>query len=199
MKQMSQKRRKTTKKGKLFVISAPSGTGKSTVIADIYRKRGNFFFSISATTRAPREGEQDGVNYHFVSREKFLEMIDNNEFLEYAEYVGNYYGTPIKPILENLEKGLDVILDIEIVGHNLVKQAMPECISIFILPPSLEELEKRLRGRGTDSEEKIAGRLEKAKVEMLEKDKYDYVVVNDVVDRVSDEIIAIMEKEKNIL
>ena len=178
--------------GKLFIISAPSGTGKSTVINEVMKCRENIFFSVSATTRQPRAGEEDGVNYWFISHEKFHTMAENNEFLEYAEYVGNCYGTPLKPILENMENGVDVLLDIEVQGFKQIKEKMPDAISIFIVPPSLEVLEMRLRGRGTDSEEKIKSRLEKACQELKMAKFYDYVVTNDTVEKTAKEIISIM-------
>jgi guanylate kinase len=136
------------KKGKLYIISAPSGTGKSTVIRCLMKLRKNLFFSVSATTRRPRPEERDGREYHFISREQFEDMIGHNEFLEYAEYVGNYYGTPIQPIRDHIEKGFDVILDIDVQGHRQIIEKMPEAVSVFLAPPSLEELENRLRKRG---------------------------------------------------
>ena len=183
-------------KGKLYIISAPSGTGKSTVINKMLELRPGIFFSVSATTRAPRQGEVDGVNYLFMTREQFEAMIERGEFLEHAEYVGNCYGTPLLPITEHLEQGTDALLDIEVQGFRQIKAKMPEAVSVFIVPPSLEELERRLRGRGTDSDETIAKRLETAKIELQTADDYDYVVVNDEVDRTAGEILSIMDKEK---
>jgi len=181
--------------GKLFIISAPSGSGKSTVISEILKQKEDVFFSVSATTRKPRDGEVDGVVYHFISREIFENMIKSNEFLEYAEYVGNFYGTPRRPIEEKMRDGFDVILDIEIQGHHQIKTEMPNSVSIFLVPPSFEELERRLRSRGTDSEEKIRSRLEKATHEMQQMEHYDYVVVSDIAKRSADEIISIMADE----
>ena len=181
--------------GRLFIISAPSGTGKSTVISEIMKIRGNIFFSVSATTRQQRAGEENGVNYWFISREEFEKMTENDEFLEHAEYVGNCYGTPIKPIVEHLQSGTDVILDIEVQGFKQIKEKMPDAVSIFIVPPSLEVLEQRLRGRGTDSEEKIKGRLEKASQEMKMVEFYDYVVTNNSVEETAKEIVSIMDAE----
>lgn len=155
------------------------------------------FFSISATTRAPRAGEKDGVNYHFISREVFLQMIEKHEFLEYAEYVGNLYGTPLKPIYSHVEKGYNVFLDIEVQGKQHVCEKLPEAVSIFIAPPSVEELGNRLRIRSTEPEEKILGRLKTAEKELRLADTYDYVVINDVLDIAVQEFLAIIEKEKS--
>lgn len=183
--------------GKIFVVSGPSGSGKSTILNRVFEKLDKVFFSISATTRQPREGEKDGVNYHFISRETFLQMIENQEFLEYAEYVGNLYGTPLKPIYDHVAKGYTVFLDVEVQGKQHVCEKIPQAISIFIAPPSLEELGNRLRLRSTESEEKIQGRLETAKKELQLADTYDYLVVNDDLNVAVAEFMAIMEKEKS--
>jgi guanylate kinase len=180
--------------GRLFIISAPSGTGKSTVIKRLMELRKDLYFSVSATTRPPRNGEIDGSSYLFLSHTEFKECIRQNDFLEYAEYVGNYYGTPLKPVLEQIKRGYDIILDIDVIGCRQVKKAMPEAITIFIIPPSMEELEIRLRTRNTDTEEKILKRLERAKTELAEKNTYDYVVVNDAIDEAAREIIHIMDR-----
>lgn len=183
-------------KGTLFIISAPSGTGKSTVISDIMQKAGPLFFSVSATTRKPRPGEQNGIHYYFLTREQFEQMIHEDAFLEYAKYVDNYYGTPKEPIIKHLEKGENVILDIEVQGSQQVKAKMPEAVSIFIIPPSLEELGRRLRGRGTENEETVLQRLALAAEELKLSEQYDYVVVNDNVARAAEQIIDIMQKSK---
>jgi len=159
---------KIKSKGKLVVISAPSGTGKSTVIKEILRRRPEFAFSVSATTRPKRQHEQEGKDYFFLEKQKFEEMIENDEFFEWAEYVGNYYGTPIGPIMEHIDKGNTVLLDIEVQGACQVMNKAPYAITIFIVPPDTEELERRLRGRGTDNEEKLLARLERAKLEQTE-------------------------------
>ena len=180
-------------KGRLFIISAPSGTGKSTVISHMLKQRGDIVLSVSATTRAPREGETDGVSYRFVTQEDFKSMIARGEFLEYAEYVGEFYGTPAQPIKECVESGKDVILEIEIQGAKQVMEKDPEAVSIFIVPPDMDELERRLRGRATDSEEKLAARLARARQEMEEKSHYAHIVVNDDLSRAAEEIISIID------
>lgn len=167
------------KRGTLFVFSGPSGVGKGTLNARLFAEFGDqIAFSVSATTRAPREGEIDGKHYFFISRQEFENRIANNDFLEYAQFAGNCYGTPKSYVLSLLEQGKNVLLEIEVQGAMQVMERMPECVSIFVLPPSFEELERRLRGRGTESEEKVRARLETARGEIAYAPRYQYQIVN---------------------
>ena len=187
------------RKGVLFVISGPSGVGKGTVNKRLFEEFGSAVaFSVSATTRGPREGEVDGREYFFISRQEFEKRVANNEFLEHAEYAGNCYGTPRDYVLSLLERGVSVILEIDVQGAMQVKRRMPECVSVFILPPSFEELEHRLRGRGTETPEKIERRLAAAKAEMARATEYDYQIVNDDLDAAYARLreIFVLETEK---
>ena len=178
-------------KGKLFVISGASGVGKSTVLSKVMENRKDLTFSVSATTRDPRPGEVDGVSYYFVSKEKFMDMIVNDAFLEYDDHMDNYYGTPKAQLEEKLSRG-HVLLDIEPNGAFNVKHARPDAELIFIAPPSLEELEKRLRSRGDTSEEQITKRLSRSAWEMEQGKKYDHYVVNDQVEACAEKILNII-------
>ena len=169
-------------KGKTFIISGPSGVGKSTVRNALLKEYPDLYFSVSATTRGPREGEVDGIHYHFIAPAHFHQMIEEDAFLEYAEYVGNLYGTPKKFVDEAMESGRDVILDIEIQGAQQICAKRPETVRIFIAPPSWAELERRLTARGTDDVDKVQKRLLRAKVELKMADRYDYFVINDTVE-----------------
>ena len=180
-------------KGKLFVISGASGVGKSTVLNKVMAERSDLRFSVSATTRAPRPGETNGINYYFVSKEKFQEMIAQDAFLEYDAHMDNYYGTPKEQLEEKLVTG-SVILDIEPVGAFNVRKNCPDAVLIFIAPPSMEELERRLRSRGDTAEEQIRLRLDRAVWEMEQSAQYNYVVINGDVEICADEIINIIAK-----
>lgn len=184
------------KKGLLLVISGPSGSGKGTVLSQVFSNNPNIFYSISATTRSPRPGDVDGEQYYFLTKEQFEQKIKDGGMLEYAEYCGNYYGTPKAPVEEKCANGFDVVLEIEVQGAIQVKKLNPDCVTIFITPPSLEVLEKRLRGRGTEPENVIESRLETARKEMALKDKYDYIVVNDKVSDAASKIQSIIVAEK---
>ena len=181
--------------GKTFIISGPSGVGKSTVLSALFQGRDDLYFSVSATTRTPRPGEKDGTDYHFIEPETFRQWIEGGEFLEYAEYVGNFYGTPKKYVDTAMDEGKDVILDIEIQGATQVHELRPDVVRIFIAPPSWDELERRLTARGTDSPEKVQKRLLRAKVELENAGHYDYFVINDTVDNAVAELRAIMLAE----
>ena len=182
-------------KGKLIVISGPSGAGKSTVVFKAIEGREDICFSTSVTTRSPRPGEVDGREYFFVNFERFREMVENDELLEHAEYVANRYGTPRAYVEQRMSEGMNVLLDIEVQGARQVRKKMPEAVLIFIAPPSIEELERRLRGRGTDTEAAIEGRLIRARQEFQEADFYDYLIVNDDVEKAASKLNAIIEAE----
>ncbi len=182
--------------GLLMVLSGPSGAGKSTVVSALMRRRKDVRFSVSATTRAPRPGERDGVDYYFLSREAFDRLTDQDAFLEQAEYVGNRYGTPAEPVDRLLSEGWNVLLDIEVQGASQVLRKRPEAVSVFLAPPSLEELERRLRGRATDGEEAIARRLETARKEWSLADRYTYYVINDRAEDAAGRLDAIFTAER---
>lgn len=186
----------TQQRGLLIILSGPSGVGKGTVRAAIFKdNKFNYVYSVSATTRQSRPGEVDGVDYYFVSKEQFKQYIEEDALLEYAEYVGNYYGTPIQKIEENLAAGNDVFLEIEVQGALKVRERMPEGIFIFLAPPSLDELKSRITGRGTDREDVILERMQMAKEEIDMMQHYDYVVVNDTVEHAVDKVNAIIQSE----
>jgi len=178
--------------GRLIVISAPSGAGKGTVIAELMKLDPSLKYSVSATTRPPRESETHGIHYYFVSNERFQEMINNGEFLEYAEYVGRRYGTPRFAVDENKNNGMDTILEIDVIGARQVRHSAPDAMFIFLAPPDIEELERRLRKRGGISEEEISKRLGIAKKEMEAQPEYDYTVINDTPERAAAEILGII-------
>jgi len=183
-------------KGLLIVLSGPSGTGKGTVCKALLKKRKDISLSVSCTTRAPRAGEKDGVSYFFKTREEFEKLIEKDAFLEYADVFSNYYGTPKSFVDAAIDEGKDVLLEIDVQGALKVKAAYPQGVYIFLVPPSMEELENRIRSRGTETAEQIEARLGKASAEMKLMKKYDYRIVNDSVDDVVNRIEAIMTAEK---
>jgi guanylate kinase len=182
--------------GILIVVSGPSGTGKGTLLDRIIKEDQNCTFSVSATTRTPRPGEVEGVHYHFIDREKFQELVEKAEFLEWARVHDEYYGTLRSAVMKSLEQGFDVILDIDVQGALHLKERKEGGVFIFIAPPSLHELEKRLRGRGTESEEKIAKRVEVARGELTKIRNYDYIVINDELSLAYEQLKAIIIAEK---
>jgi guanylate kinase len=182
--------------GLLVVISAPSGTGKGTLLGVLEKINPNVRFSISATTRKPRKGEKDGKNYFFKTEEEFNEMIKSGELIEWVEYCGNYYGTPKKHITCSLEQGYDVILEIEVEGAVKIKEHYPDCVLIFVLPPSFAELKNRIEKRGTECPDSIRRRTEKAKEEIKHIKSYDYVVINEDIEKAVNDINTILKAEK---
>ena len=185
-----------SKKGILMVLSGPSGVGKGTVVNKVLEANSNIKLSVSATTRKKRIGEIDGVNYHFYSKEKFLKLCEKREMLEYAQYCGNFYGTPKKPIEYWLDSGKDVLLEIEVEGAKEIREKCKGCILVFLLPPSLEVLYNRLKNRGTESESCVRQRLIRAKEELMCASFYDYLVVNDDVEKGASDVLSIFSAEK---
>ena len=178
---------------KLIIITGPSGVGKGTVVKELLDRNKDIWLSISATTRNPRVGEKDGLNYYFISEERFKDMIDKKEFLEWAQFAGNYYGTPLSSVNEKIEKGFIVLLEIEVEGAKQIKEKFPESLSIFLLPPSKEELEKRIRNRGTEKEEAIDRRLSRANYEIASSNQFDFVLTNHDVDETVKEVFKIIK------
>ena len=178
--------------GNIFVVTAPSGAGKTTLVAALLAADQQIKLSVSYTTRAPREGEIDGINYHFVSREAFVAMLQRSEFLESAEVYGNFYGTSQLWIQQQLDAGNDILLEIDWQGAQQVRKLFPQAIGVFILPPSLQALEQRLRGRGTDSEESISKRMASAREEITHVDEFDFVIVNEVMDEAIKDLISLV-------
>ena len=185
-----------SKNGKLYVFTGPSGTGKGTILSQVLKQDKRLFLSVSATTRAPREGETHGKHYYFLDKQTFEDKINKGEFLEYAQYVGNYYGTLEEPVNEQLKNGNDVILEIEVQGAMQIHEKRPDAVMIFVAPPSIEELERRLVGRGTENPEKVAARMKTAEEELKQADKFDYIIVNDDLDCAIADLLAILRAER---
>jgi len=178
---------------KLLILTGPSGVGKGTDVIEILGKEKNFWLSISATTREPREGETDGENYYFLNQEKFKEMIELNLFLEWAQFAGNYYGTPLSSVNEQIKKGFTVLLDIEVEGARQIKNKFPNALSIFLLPPNKKELERRIRNRGTEKEEAIKKRLSRANYEISVSKEFDFALTKHNVDETAKKIIKLIK------
>jgi guanylate kinase len=188
---------KKNPQGILLILSGPSGAGKGTICNKLLEKREDLSYSVSCTTRAPRKGEVDGVNYFFVSREKFEDMIKNDELIEYAEVYGNYYGTPRSYVLNQVQRGKDVVLEIDPQGALQIKEHFSDAVFVFIVPPSLKELSARIYKRGTDKESVIKKRLSAATDELKYASKYDYIVVNDDVEKATRKVDNIINAERN--
>lgn len=184
------------KKGQLYVFTGPSGTGKGTILGQVLERDKNVFLSVSATTRAPRGEEQDGVHYYFLTHEAFKEKIKQGAFLEYAQYVGNYYGTLEAPVDQQLAQGRDVVLEIEVQGAMQIHNKRPDVVMVFVAPPSMDELERRLRGRGTESDEKVQGRLQTARQEMGFANRFDYIITNDRLENAVADLLAVLAAER---
>ena len=193
-------------KGGVFIISGPSGSGKDTVLSELFRNRPDLLFSISSVTRPMRSGEKEGDKYNFISREKFEYMIDNDMLLEHNVFVNNYYGTPREPVERAIAEGKDIIIEVDVNGAAQIRQKLHEAVSIFIMPPSFHELKRRLRGRGTESEELIEKRLNSALGEIKRATEYDYIIVNDNITAAADDILSVIlsssfktDRQKNII
>ncbi len=180
-------------KGSVFIISGPSGSGKDTLLVELFKKCPELKFSISSITREMRVGEIEGEKYNFISREKFEKMIEDDMLLEYNCYVGNYYGTPKAPVIKATEEGKDIIIEVDVNGAANIRKKLPEAISIFIMPPSFKELERRLQGRGTESKEVILKRMNSSLEEIKRAAEYDYIVVNKDIDTAVDDIISVIK------
>ncbi len=193
-------------KGGVFVVAGPSGSGKDTILKELFKKYPNIRFSISSITRDMRAGEVEGEKYNFITREKFEEMLKNDQLLEYNVYVGNYYGTPKAPVEDAMKKGEDILIEVDVNGAKSIREKLPEAVSIFIMPPSFEELKIRLSGRGTESEEIIEKRMNESLGEIKRANEFDYIVVNDDIYEAVDDIIKIIKisrlsfkRQKNLI
>ncbi len=179
-------------KGGVFIISGPSGSGKDTVMTELFKKMPELLFSISSITRAMRAGEREGEKYNFITREEFEDMLKNDRLLEHNEFVGNYYGTPREPVERAVADGQDMVIEVDVNGAAQIREKMPEAVSIFIMPPSFAELKRRLSGRGTESEELIQKRLTSALGEIKRAVEYDYIVVNEDIAAAADDIMSVI-------
>ncbi len=193
-------------KGGVFVVAGPSGSGKDTLFKELFKRKPEIKFSISSITRPMRVGEVEGEKYNFISREKFLSMLQNDELLEYNEYIGNYYGTPKAPVIAAIEAGNDILIEVDVNGAKEICQKLPEAITVFIMPPSYAELKRRLSGRGTETQELIDKRMKEALNEIARAAEFDYIVVNDDIQTAVDDIIEVisgsrlmLKRQKNII
>lgn len=186
-------------RGGVFIISGPSGSGKDTLLVELFKKKPDIKFSISSITRDMRQGEVEGEKYNFISREKFESMIENNQLLEYNVFVGNYYGTPKAPVEKAVSEGEDIFIEVDVNGAAQIREKLPEAVSIFIMPPSFEELKRRLSGRGTESAELIEKRMSSAIGEIRRAAEYDYIVVNDDINTAVDDIISVISSSRLML
>lgn len=183
-------------KGGVFIVAGPSGSGKDTLFKELFKRKPEIKFSISSITRPMRVGEVEGEKYNFITREKFLNMLENDELLEYNEYIGNYYGTPKAPVIAAIEKGQDILIEVDVNGAKEICQKLPEAITVFIMPPSYKELKRRLSGRGTETQDLIDKRMKEALNEIARATEFDYIVVNDDINTAVDDIIEVMSSSR---